>query len=606
MITPPADSNIPPDPAIGRAVRWALAALALIASATVFLVIKNSPATGERAAESGKAPDPPAVLFRDITREAGITFRHYNGASEEKLLPETMGAGCAFFDFDRDGDQDLLFVNGTDWPWRRNASGPPHTAVLYRNDGSGHFEDVTAGSGLEMELFGMGVAIGDYDNDGLPDLFFTALGGNRLFHNQGAGKFLDATDSAGVARGKEEWSTSAAWIDFDNDGDLDLFVCNYAHWSREADLGINYQLPGIGRAYGPPMNFPGSFPILFRNDGGHFADVSATSGVQVRNKATGQPVAKSLGVAPVDLDGDRWIDLIVANDTVQNFVFHNERNGTFKEIGELSGAAFDSFGKVRGAMGIDAGQLQDDDSVAVSIGNFANEMTALYVSASKALTFTDEAISRGIGAASRNALTFGVFFFDYDLDGWLDLLTTNGHLDERITQAQPAQQYRQPAQLFWNARAKGQTTRFVPVSPSAEARDLFQPLAGRGSAFADIDGDGDLDVVLTQVGGAPMLLRNEQAIGHHWIRLTLAGARCNHDAIGASIIVRVAGRTIYRQVMPTRGYLSQSELPVTIGLAEATKVDEVSVIWPGGELQKLDRVAIDAPTTIAQSPKSRE
>jgi hypothetical protein len=605
MTAPFADPGTQPDATIGRAVRWAIATLALLASATIFLVIKNSPPADEGAAALIRARDVPDVVFRDVTLEAGVTFRHYNGAGDEKLLPETMGAGCAFFDFDRDGDQDLLFVNGTDWPWTPKALTTRHTAALYRNDGRGRFEDVTAGSGLDVELYGMGAAVGDYDNDGLPDLFLSAVGGNRLFHNEGAGKFSDVTAAAGVGGMKDDWSTSAAWFDFDNDGDLDLFVCNYARWSRETDLGINYQLPGLGRAYGPPMNFPGSFPFLYRNDGdGRFTDVSASSGVQVRNKATGQPIAKSLGVAPVDLDGDHWTDFIVANDTVQNFVFHNERNGTFKEIGELSGAAFDSFGKVRGAMGIDAAQFQDDDSVAVSIGNFANEMTAFYVSPPKALTFTDEAIARGIGAASRNALTFGVFFFDYDLDGWLDLLTTNGHLDEQIARAQPAQQYRQPAQLFWNTRGKSKATRFAAVAADDATRDLFQPIAGRGSAFADIDGDGDLDVVLTQVASAPILLRNEQKLGHHWVRLTLVGTRSNRDAIGASIAARGGGRTIYRQVMPTRGYLSQSELPVTIGLGDTTRVDEVVVVWPGGEMQKVENAAVDAVTTIKQPVKT--
>ena len=390
MQTPPLDHpEKQSDPAIRRALQWAIAALALATSATLFLAIRNPPPSSTDGDAGSAIPsDIPKVAFRDITAAAGINFRHYNGAAGEKLLPETMGAGCAFFDFDHDGDEDLLLVNGTDWPWNRNDATKPHTAALYRNDGHGRFDDVTANSGLEVDLYGMGVAVGDYDNDGLPDVFLTALGGNHLFHNEGSGKFRDVTAEAGVKGTAEDWSTSAAWLDFDNDGDLDLFVCNYVRWSREMDLRINYQLAGLGHAYGPPINFPGSFPFLYRNDGhGKFTDVSDISGVQVKNKATGEPVAKSLGVAPVDIDGDHWIDLIVTNDTVQNFVFHNERNGMFKEIGQLSGAAFDSFGKVRGAMGIDAARFQDDNSVAVSIGNFANEMTAFYVAAPHALTF---------------------------------------------------------------------------------------------------------------------------------------------------------------------------------------------------------------------------
>ncbi|MEO8352788.1 MAG: CRTAC1 family protein, partial [Chthoniobacteraceae bacterium] len=498
------------------------------------------------------------------------------------------------------GDQDLLLVNSTDWPWSPKRT--KHTAALYRNDGRGKFADVTAGSGLDVDLYGMGAAIGDYDNDGRSDVLLTGIEGNRLFHNEGDGKFRDVTVEAGVAGSSDDWSTSAAWFDIDNDGDLDLFVCHYVAWSRESDLAINYQLAGIGRAYGPPMNFPGAFSALYRNEGsGKFTDVSSASGVQVKNGVTGEPVGKALGVAPVDLDDDQWTDLIVTNDTAQNFVFHNERDGSFKEIGELSGAAFDRFGKVRGAMGIDTARFEEDDSVAISIGNFANEMTALYVSPPNSLTFADEAIARGIGTVTRNLLTFGVFFFDYDLDGSPDLLTANGHLDEQIGKAQPGQRYRQPAQLFWNSRSHGQVAAFVPVPEGPLTKDLVQPIVGRGSAFADIDGDGDLDVLLTQAGGPPILLRNEQQLGHHWIRVRLTGTHANRDGIGAVMTVRAAGRTLSRQVMPTRGYLSQSELPVTIGLGAIDHVDEVKVTWPGGETQKVGDIKIDAESHIVQT-----
>ena len=588
--------------------RWLIAALLLIVAATVFLLLRNAlPATG--GVRPGAASSPadqallaeiPPIRFTDVTAAAGISFRHYNGARGEKLLPETMGSGCAFFDFDTDGDQDILLVNSTDWP-SAGASRSPHFAGLYRNDGRGQFADVVTGSGLDVDLYGTGVAIGDYDNDGRPDVFLTAVGGNRLFHNEGGGKFRELTD-AGVGGAVDGWSTSAAWLDYDNDGDLDLFVCNYIRWSPEMDFRADYKLAGIGRAYGPPMSFPGTFPSLYRNDRERFTDVSASSGVQVRNKATGEPIAKSLGVVPVDLDGDHWLDLVVANDTVQNFVFHNERNGTFREIGEITGAAFDSFGKVRGAMGIDAARFADDDSVAISIGNFANEMTAFYVSKQNALTFTDEAMIRGIGTASRNLLTFGVFFFDYDLDGWLDLLTTNGHLDAEITKAQPTQHYRQPAQLFWNARAKRKAAGFIAVPPTPANADLFQPIVGRGSAFGDIDADGDLDVLLTQVAGAPLLLRNDQALSHHWVRLKLTGTRSNRDGIGAWLKLRAAGRTFWRHVMPARGYLSQSELPVTIGLGRHEQIDEVTVVWPGGQTQDVPTVKLDDISNITQAP----
>jgi hypothetical protein len=295
------------------------------------------------------------------------------------------------------------------------------------------------------------------------------------------------------------------------------------------------------------------------------------------------------------------MDLVVANDTVQNFVFHNEKNGTFKEIGAMSGVAFDSYGRARGAMGIDAAYYRNDQALGIVIGNFATEMTALYVTQGAPLLFGDEAITEGIGPPGRLLLKFGVFFFDYDLDGRLDVLTVNGHLEEEIGKIQHEQQYRQPAQLFWNAGERSGGC-FSPVPQSRCGPDLFKPLVGRGSAFADIDGDGDLDVVLTQVGGPPLLLRNDQQLGHHWIRLKLVGRKSNRDAIGAWIKVRVGDQTLRRQVMPTRGYLSQSELPVTIGLGQNSRPDEVEITWPGGAIQQVTGVKVDQLTTVVESP----
>src|SRR6266446_63589 len=348
----------------------------------------------------------PVAKFTDITAAAGISFVHNNGAYGEKLLPETMGGGVAFFDFDNDGDQDLLFINSTWWPGKIPAGKAPTTLALYRNDGHGHFDDVTAGSGLDVSLYGMGVAVGDYDNDGLPDVFVSAVGGNRLFHNEGNGKFADVTASAGVGGAPTEWSTSAAWIDYDNDGRLDLFVCNYVRWTRELDLQANNTTPGIGRAYLPPMNFQGTFPYLY----------------------------------------------------------HNERNGTFKELGARAGVAFDAYGVARGAMGIDSARFRNDDTLGIAIGNFANEPNALYVSQRDSLIFADEAVTEGMGPASRSLLKFGLFFFDYDLDGRLDVLTANGHIEEEIQKVHPSQSYRQPAQLFWN-RGPSQSMGLVPVPP---------------------------------------------------------------------------------------------------------------------------------------------
>jgi enediyne biosynthesis protein E4 len=599
--------------AIGRAIRasvW-LAIVAALAAGVGFLIWwrndsrtraeSKTPLTMAEARRNAGAPAP-VVRFTDITAESGIRFTHVNGAAGEKLLPETMGGGVAFVDFDNDGAPDLLFVNSTSWPWNAISPNMPRpTMALYRNGGGGHFADVTAGSGLDVSFFGMGVAVGDYDNDGLVDVFLTGVGEHHLFHNLGSGKFEDVTARAGMTNDATQWSTSAAFVDYDNDGKLDLFVCHYVKWSREIDRGVAYTLPGIGRAYGPPLNFDGSFPLLYHNEGnGTFRDVSPAAGMQITNSATGRPLAKSLGIAPVDLNNDGWIDFVVANDQVQNFVFSNRHNGTFAEVGAQSGVAFDPYGLARGAMGIDSARFRNDNALGIAIGNFANEMNALYVAQNDSLLFADEAVAEGIGPASRQLLKFGLFFFDYDLDGRLDVLTANGHLEEQISRLQKSQTYRQPAQLFWN-RSSPKGSSFVAVPPAQAGEDLFKPIVGRGSAYADIDGDGDLDVVLTQINGPPLLLRNDQRLGHHWLRLKLIGAPSNRDAIGAWVKVHIEGRTLAQQVMPAKGYLSQSESVLTFGLGKATRVDGVEVVWPGGMKQKVSPVKVDALNVVREA-----
>lgn len=598
------------DTTIGRAFRRSLVvivAVLLVAVLSIYVVnrLKNADeefieqtVVGPMVREEPTEVEVPTVHFEEITQQADIDFEHVNGAYGDKLLPETMGGGVAFFDYDNDGDQDLLLVNSTYWPNRVANVGPLPTLALYQNDGSGSFENVTTRAGLDVTLYGMGAAVGDYDNNGFTDVYVTAVGKNYLFHND-HGVFRDGTEAAGVAGDASDWSTGAAFIDYDNDGDLDLFVANYVRWSKEIDFGIDFKLTGIGRAYGPPSTFAGSYPILYRNQGDdRFEDVSAQSGVRVNNPATDLPMGKALGVTPIDVDRDGWIDVLVANDTVQNFFLHNQGDGTFMEDGVSFGVAFDRNGSATGAMGTDAAHYRNDLDLGFAVGNFANEMTSLYVSQGEPTQFADEAIGDGIGPASRRALTFGLFFFDYDLDGRLDLLQANGHLEDQINVVQPSQHYAQPAQLFWNCGPDCPTT-FIEVPPS-DTGDLAEPVVGRGASFADIDNDGDLDVIITQVGRRPRLLRNKQQLGHHWLRIKLIGRTVNRDAIGSWIEVSAQGVTQRRQVMPTRSYLSQVELPLTFGLGNAERIDSLRIFWSDGSTQEIIDAPIDSTIVIEQ------
>ncbi|MEE3285547.1 MAG: VCBS repeat-containing protein, partial [Planctomycetota bacterium] len=425
------------DTVIGTALRKSLAVFGIVAilvTATVLLqgyLAEDDVEVTERAPlevpQVPKRPgvEIPQVIFSDITAEAGIDFVHENGAYGDKLLPETMGGGCAFLDFDNDGDQDLLLVNSRRWDWdTRPQPDQPARMALLANDGKGHFTDVTEQWGLAISLYGMGAAVGDFDNDGHTDLFISAVGHNRLFRNTGK-TFQDVTGKAGVAGQETAWSSSCGFFDADADGDLDLFVCNYVGWNKDNDLAQNFTLDGKLRAYGQPQKFPGSAPYLYLNNGdGTFVDVTAGSGIEVRNAGTNVPLAKSLGVAFADLNGDGHVDLVVANDTVRNFLYLGKGDGTFEEEGRSSGIAFDTNGNARGAMGIDIGRFRNSDELGIAIGNFANETTALYVRrtlANQLPVFQDEAISNGIAPPTRPELTFGVFFFDSDLDGRLDI-----------------------------------------------------------------------------------------------------------------------------------------------------------------------------------------
>jgi hypothetical protein len=596
------------DRIIGRVFKWSLLVIGgIIALVVLVRYISQQPedqapeqqiqATAPEAVVQQQAVAP-QVLFTDITLQAGIDFVHVNGAYGDKLLPESMGGGAAFFDYDNDGDQDLLLVNSCGWP-HRPALDPAPITKLYRNDGSGAFKDVTAAVGLDVQTYGMGVALADYDNDGWTDVFITAVGPNQLFRNQKGQGFVAVTDQAGVAGGEHEWSSSAAFFDMDNDGDMDLFVANYIRWSKAIDDQLDFRLTGVGRAYGPPKDYQGTFPYLYRNNGdGTFKDVTAAAGVQVKNSATGAPAAKSLAIGPIDVDRDGWMDMLIANDTVQNYFFHNNGDGTFEETGEFFGLAYGPSGNATGAMGVDAGHYRNDHNIGFAIGNFANEMTSLYVTQDDPHFFVDDAIGEGIGAPSRRVLTFGLFFFDYDLDGRLDMLQTNGHVEDEIEKVDSSQEYRQAPQLFWNA-GPDQTRGFMQI-PLGQSGDLDQKIVGRGATYADIDNDGDLDVLLTQVAGPPLLLRNDQATGHHWLRLKLKGQAPNRSAIGAWVELEAGGILQRRQVMPTRSYLSQAELPITFGLGAADQIESLKVIWPDGSEQRLDAVELNQLVVVEQ------
>jgi len=605
---PASEEYVPEDDAIiGRAFRgslWVIVALVVIGGLIFFLLSRPEEAAPEVAIES-EAPEQvraggaiPPLPFTDVTSEAGITFVHDNGAAGDKLLPETMGGGVAFLDYDGDGDEDLFFVNSSAWPHDTSPE-KPATSALYRNDTrpgeSIRFTDVSAQTGLDLELYGMGATAADVDADGDLDLFVTAVGPNRLLRNDG-GRFVDVTPEAGVAGDENEWSTSAGFFDYDADGDLDLFVCNYVRWSKEIDFELDFRLTGVGRAFGPPQSYEGTHPYLYRNEGGgKFTDVTEEAGLQIDNPATGLPMAKALALLPIDVDGDGFLDLLVANDTVQNFFFHNLGDGTFEEAGEFFGVAYDRNGNATGAMGIDAAYHRNDHNLGFFIGNFANEMSSVYVAQDDPVFFVDESITEGIGAPSRLMLTFGVFLFDVDLDGRLDLFQANGHIEDEIEKVDPSQKYRQPSQIFWNGGEAG----FLPVPPETTG-DLAREIVGRGAAYADLDKDGDLEVVVTQIAGPPLLLRNDQSTGHHWLRVELEGEAPNTAAIGAWVEVTAGGVTQRRQVMPVRSYLSRVEPAVTFGLGEAEQIEELKIHWPDGTEQGVEGAEVDTVRFVSQ------
>ncbi len=534
------------------------------AGALLFVAALIAPASAQEA------------RFVDVTEAAGIDFVHENGAFGEKYLPETMGSGVAFFDADGDGDQDLLFVNSRRWPGHRTE--PEPTAALYRNRGDGTFEDATAGSGLDVPFYGIGVAIADYDADGDQDLYLTVLGPNRLLENTGGGMFREAPHAASVA--DPGFSSVATWLDADRDGDLDLFLLNYVEWSIEEDIFC--ALDGVNKSYCTPESYNGASAILYRNDGAAgFTDVTREAGLF-------NPRGKGLGVAVLDFDDDGLFDLAVANDTQPNYLYRNLGGGRFEDAGVLSGIAFAENGAARGAMGIDASDYDGDGMPDLVIGNFSNEMVSLYHNEGVGF-FIDQAPVSEIGRNSLLTLAFGAFFFDYDLDGRQDIFVANGHVENDIAAVQQRVSYRQAPHLFRN-RGDGGFDEVTTASP-----DLARPMVARGAAFGDIDGDGDPDLAVSGNGGPARLFRNDGGERNGWVGFRLRGGNSNRDGIGAKITLAIedAGmtRSETRVVKSATGYASQNQLEVVFGLGSGGQAVSAAVLWPSGSRSEVEAPA---------------
>ena len=514
----------------------------------------------------------PAFRFADVTQDAGIQFQHNSGAYGGKLLPETLGSGCAFLDYDADGWQDILLINGMDWPGHKRQRS---TLRLYRNNRNGTFTDVSKVSGLDVEMYGMGVAVGDYNNDGFPDIFVTCVGQNRLFRNTGKGTFLDVTRASGLSA-RQAFSTSALWFDYDRDGLLDLFVCNYVRWSPEHDVFCS--LDGKHKSFCTPEAYRGDTCWLFHNRGnGTFEDVTATSGIFDSS-------SKSLGVSTLDYDQDGWPDLLVANDTQPNKLYQNLRKGKFKDVAVEAGLAFSTEGKARAGMGVDVADFENSGNPGIAITNFDNEMIGLY-RAVRPGTYDDISIAAGVGLPSKNTLGFGCAFLDVDLDGSLDLAVANGHIEETVRNIHGNVGYAQPPQLFLNQGGKFQDV-------AADVNGGFaQPKVGRGLAYGDFDRDGDLDILLTTNNGPAYLYRNDQLAGNRSIRFRLTGTKSNRDAIGAVVRIFYDGQSQSQMVKSGSSYLSQSELPLTFGLGKRDKIERAQIEWPSGVKEEFKNLA---------------
>ena len=519
--------------------------------------------------------------FTDITQNAGIRFVHNNGATGKRYLPETLGAGVAFIDYDNDGFQDVLFANSEDWP---GAPKHPSTLKLYHNNRNGTFTDVTQKAGLAVSMYGMGIAVGDYDNDGHDDVFITAVGQSRLFHNNGNGSFTDVTQKAGMG-GVEEFSTSAAWVDYDRDGKLDLIVANYVQWSPKQDIYCS--LDGKRKSYCTPESYKGASIRVWHNLGnGKFEDATSKLGLL-------DTTSKTLGLAILDYNNDGWPDFVLSNDTQPNKLYVNDKGRRFSEAGVTAGIAYSEEGLARAGMGVDAADYDHSGNPSILITNFSNQMLSLFHNEGHGL-FVDAAPTSEIGRDTLLTLGFGCFFFDFDLDGWLDIFVANGHIEDQIENIQKRVRFAEPPHLFHNLG----NGKFTEVTDRM-GTDFAKPRVARGAAYGDIDNDGDLDVVVTTNGGPAQLFRNDGETGHS-LRVKLQGTKSNRDGIGAIVRVHAGGNNQWLMMRSGSSYLSQSELVLTFGLGNASKADRMEIEWPSGQRDTLHDIGVDQIITVQE------
>lgn len=543
--------------------------------------------------ETAKTDPSSNAKFSDITDRAGVKFRYLSSHTTRKYLPETMGAGVALLDYDNDGRLDIFLVNGapisdpTPKGTIPSKTGPEYWNRLYHQKADGTFEDVTEKAGLQGVGYGMGVAVGDYDNDGYEDLYVTAYGGNRLYHNNGDGTFTDVTQKAGV--GGSGWSSSAAWVDLDNDGFLDLVVLRYLEWDFD-DIWCGEHREGF-RAYCHPDYFKAAAPLVYHNNGnGTFTEVAQKVGLA-------KP-AKGLGIAMADYDRDGHIDLFFANDSMVEYLYHNKGDGTFEEVGLLSGVAADIDGHTYAGMGVDFSDYDNDGWPDIVVTNLANQRYALYHNNGDG-TFNYSSPAAGISRITMTHSGWGVRFFDFDNDGRKDLLIAQGHDLDTIERTSPNLRYREPLLLARNTTGK----EFQDVTAAAGPA-LLEPYVWRGLAIGDIDNDGRLDAVVTANDGPVRVLHNETANLNHWILLKLTGHKSNRDAIGAFVKIVTTDGAQYATVTTASSYLSASDKRVHFGLGKAAGIRSIEIRWPSGIVQTLKDVAADRIVEIDEPPAS--